>query len=90
MVNKKQPWVTAQVQRMKRWQYAEIPWPIGNAMLLSMALLVMLVIAYDLPVWLATALTALFWLVALALVVGFFVLMWWIGAAYGPFIRIGG
>ena len=64
--------------------------PFGDAIFTSAIMVLLLVALYHWPPRLAAAAVTLVWLLALALVAGFFVLLWWIGATYGPFIRIGG
>ncbi len=80
----------ALVDRLDALLAIMLPWPIRDAVLMSLMMIVLLVVVWRMPLWLAVTLEIALWLVTLGIVAGFFVAIWWIGATYGPFIRIGG
>ncbi len=55
-----------------------IPWPLSDALLYSLMLVTMLVVAYRMPLWLAITVDALMWLLSIAFMVALALLVVWI------------
>ncbi len=76
MVNPKQAWVTAQTERLQRWNDSPpAPWIFGFAMFASLLFVVMFVVAYDAPIWLGEAVVTLIWLASFGLSFGLMLLV---------------